>query len=227
MYGILNIQAVTSYTRALATDHVILNHGQVTWTTPELAPPSTTTPHQREYVSALDRFNVHRCPTRRVFSGTGLELVTRQATIRYLYHSATAATHGPALSSLDTLGYHEADGPTNHEYPNLNHVQRDTMASAVLADCTRAQQGKNRGSGPAMEESENDVGSLEQLLLYANEHYLAGKGPLGDHLGKVLYGVEKYHQRNVGPFRFHASQLKSTGYHRLFPQTFTPAVRAV
>ncbi|GFU77663.1 hypothetical protein TNCV_958741 [Trichonephila clavipes] len=24
----------------LATDHVILNHGQVTWATPELAPPS-------------------------------------------------------------------------------------------------------------------------------------------------------------------------------------------
>ncbi|GFT57241.1 uncharacterized protein TNCV_1692441 [Trichonephila clavipes] len=62
-------------------DHVILNHGQVTWTTPELAPPLlTTTPHQREDVSALDRFNVHRCPTRRVFSGTGLELVTKQAT---------------------------------------------------------------------------------------------------------------------------------------------------
>ncbi|GFW98460.1 uncharacterized protein TNCV_3790911 [Trichonephila clavipes] len=58
----------------LGTDHVILNHGQVTWTTPELAPPLlTTTPHQREDVSALDRFNVHRCPTRRVFSGTGLE----------------------------------------------------------------------------------------------------------------------------------------------------------
>ncbi|GFV98850.1 uncharacterized protein TNCV_2913671 [Trichonephila clavipes] len=77
----------------LATDHVILNHGQVTWTTPELAPPLlTTTPHQREDVSALDRFNVHRCPTRRVFSGTGLESVTKQATVRYLYHSATAAT---------------------------------------------------------------------------------------------------------------------------------------
>ncbi|GFU25315.1 uncharacterized protein TNCV_1739561 [Trichonephila clavipes] len=30
----------------LATDHVILNHGQVAWTTPELAPPLlTTTPH--------------------------------------------------------------------------------------------------------------------------------------------------------------------------------------
>ncbi|GFY05771.1 adhesion G protein-coupled receptor B2 [Trichonephila clavipes] len=50
--------------RLLATDHVILNHGQVTWTTPELAPLLTTTPHQREDVSALDRFNVHRCPTR-------------------------------------------------------------------------------------------------------------------------------------------------------------------
>ncbi|GFU41900.1 uncharacterized protein TNCV_2891691 [Trichonephila clavipes] len=62
-------------------DHIILNHCQVTWTTPELAPPPlTTTPHQREDVSAFDRFNVHRCPIRRVFSGTVLELVTRQAT---------------------------------------------------------------------------------------------------------------------------------------------------
>ncbi|GFW80247.1 uncharacterized protein TNCV_461531 [Trichonephila clavipes] len=92
----LHVMEITTFaatTRGLlATDHVILNHGQVTWTTPELAPPLlTTTPHQREDVSALDRFNVHRCPTRRVFSGTGLKLVTRQATIRYLYHSATAA----------------------------------------------------------------------------------------------------------------------------------------
>ncbi|GFW44629.1 uncharacterized protein TNCV_4481741 [Trichonephila clavipes] len=77
----------------LATGNVILNYGQVTWATPELAPPLLTTPpHQLEDVSALDRFNVHRCSTRRVFSGIGLELVTRQATIRYLYHSATAAT---------------------------------------------------------------------------------------------------------------------------------------
>ncbi|GFV75838.1 hypothetical protein TNCV_1757661 [Trichonephila clavipes] len=36
----------------------------------------TPTPHQREDVSALDRFNMHRCPTRRVFSGTGIELMT-------------------------------------------------------------------------------------------------------------------------------------------------------
>ncbi|GFW05560.1 transposable element Tcb1 transposase [Trichonephila clavipes] len=59
----------------------------------ELARPLlTTTPHQWEDVSALDRFNVHCCPTRWVFSGTGLEFVTRQATIRYIYHSAAAAT---------------------------------------------------------------------------------------------------------------------------------------
>ncbi|GFV36836.1 uncharacterized protein TNCV_3123771 [Trichonephila clavipes] len=63
----------------LATDLVLLNHGQVKRTTPELAPPLlTTTLHQRKDVSALHRFNVHRCPTRRVFSGTGLELMTYQ-----------------------------------------------------------------------------------------------------------------------------------------------------
>ncbi|GFW36900.1 uncharacterized protein TNCV_4349411 [Trichonephila clavipes] len=53
-------------------DLVILKNGQMTRATPELAPPLlTTTPHQREDISALDRFNVHRCPTRRVFRGTG------------------------------------------------------------------------------------------------------------------------------------------------------------
>ncbi|GFW83468.1 uncharacterized protein TNCV_2512531 [Trichonephila clavipes] len=72
-------------------DHVILNHGQVMWMTPEQEPPLlTTTP--REDGSALDRFNVHHCPTRRLISGTGLEPVTKQAMVRYLYHSATAAT---------------------------------------------------------------------------------------------------------------------------------------
>ncbi|GFS58995.1 hypothetical protein TNCV_69141 [Trichonephila clavipes] len=39
--------------------------------TPELAPPLLTpTPHQREDVSALDRFNVHRCPTRTATAGS-------------------------------------------------------------------------------------------------------------------------------------------------------------
>ncbi|GFU58488.1 hypothetical protein TNCV_697491 [Trichonephila clavipes] len=36
-----SVKRLRSATRGLlATDHVILNHGQVTWTTPELAPPS-------------------------------------------------------------------------------------------------------------------------------------------------------------------------------------------
>ncbi|GFU81518.1 15-hydroxyprostaglandin dehydrogenase [Trichonephila clavipes] len=89
------------------------------------------------------------------------------------------------------------------------------MASAVLADSTRALQGTNRGSGSAMEVSENNAGSLTQLLLYADEHYLAGKMPLGEHLGKVLHGVEEYHQPNVDPLRFPASQLKWIGYQKL------------
>ncbi|GFV36425.1 hypothetical protein TNCV_2234721 [Trichonephila clavipes] len=51
------------------------------------------------------------------------------------------------------------------------------MVSVVLANHTRALQGTNRVSGLAMKESKNDVGSLEELLLYAGEHYLAGKLP--------------------------------------------------
>ncbi|GFX88521.1 15-hydroxyprostaglandin dehydrogenase [Trichonephila clavipes] len=125
--------------------------------------------------------------------------------------------HGSTLSGLDTLCCSEADGPTNLEQPILNHVQSDTTASAVLTDPTRALQWTILGSRPTMEESENDVGSLEQLLLYVDELYLAVKSPLGDHLGKVLHGVEEYHQRNVGPLRLHAPQLKWTGYHRLWP----------
>ncbi|GFV69793.1 hypothetical protein TNCV_431121 [Trichonephila clavipes] len=48
--GLSSLHSEHAATRGLlATDHVILNHGQVTWTTPELAPPLlTTTPHQRE-----------------------------------------------------------------------------------------------------------------------------------------------------------------------------------
>ncbi|GFW31597.1 hypothetical protein TNCV_4420301 [Trichonephila clavipes] len=55
---IMDINHDSGTTRGLlATDHVILNHCQVTWMTPELTPPLlTTTPHQREEASALDRF---------------------------------------------------------------------------------------------------------------------------------------------------------------------------
>ncbi|GFU61158.1 hypothetical protein TNCV_2751971 [Trichonephila clavipes] len=51
---------------------------RVTWTTQsELSPHGllATTPYQRKDVSALDKFNVHRCPTRQFFIGTGLELM--------------------------------------------------------------------------------------------------------------------------------------------------------
>ncbi|GFX15723.1 uncharacterized protein TNCV_2132091 [Trichonephila clavipes] len=75
----------------LEIDHVILNHGQVMWTTPELEPSLLTTrPDQWEDVSALDRFNVHLSLHGR--SLLVLELVTRPATIRYLDHSSTTAT---------------------------------------------------------------------------------------------------------------------------------------
>ncbi|GFU01951.1 uncharacterized protein TNCV_1524371 [Trichonephila clavipes] len=86
---LIRIQGWDSYTRAFRDGPRSFEHGQVTWTTPELAPPLlTTTPTGGR--SALGRFNVHHCPTQRVFSGTGLELVTRPATIRYLDHYAFA-----------------------------------------------------------------------------------------------------------------------------------------
>ncbi|GFX37864.1 uncharacterized protein TNCV_1823201 [Trichonephila clavipes] len=86
----------------LVTDHEIFNHGQVTWTTPELAPPSPNYPTTP--TGALDGFNMHCSPTRQFFSGTGLELVTRPATIRYLYHSATAASQWPRKPSGQNHG---------------------------------------------------------------------------------------------------------------------------
>ncbi|GFV96702.1 hypothetical protein TNCV_3387951 [Trichonephila clavipes] len=55
------------------------------WSTTAPSLP-TTTLHQRKDVCAFDRFNVYRPPTRRVFSGTGPELMTRQLRVRYLAH---------------------------------------------------------------------------------------------------------------------------------------------
>ncbi|GFV73213.1 hypothetical protein TNCV_2374851 [Trichonephila clavipes] len=54
---------------------------------PEMAPPSPsfhTTPTGGRL--SFDRFNVHYSPTRRVFSGTRLELMTRQSRAHYLSH---------------------------------------------------------------------------------------------------------------------------------------------
>ncbi|GFX10281.1 hypothetical protein TNCV_1866781 [Trichonephila clavipes] len=64
----------------LATDLVILNYGQVPWTTPD--PNYHTTPSERRL--SFDRFNMHHPSTRRVFSSTRLELMTRRPRARYL-----------------------------------------------------------------------------------------------------------------------------------------------
>ncbi|GFT72676.1 hypothetical protein TNCV_755811 [Trichonephila clavipes] len=59
------VEGEESYTRAFGNGHVILIHGQVTWTTPELAPPSPnyhTTPISKEYSlkSTLPRYMAAR-----------------------------------------------------------------------------------------------------------------------------------------------------------------------
>ncbi|GBN81351.1 hypothetical protein AVEN_229843-1 [Araneus ventricosus] len=92
-------------------------------------------------------------------------------------------------------------------YEGREHLYATTanFSGCVLLDSRRK---TSPGSGPTMEESEHDVGSLEELELYADEHYLAGKVPLEDHLGKVPRGVEECHQHNAGPLRFHVPQLE-------------------
>ncbi|GFW00720.1 hypothetical protein TNCV_2304931 [Trichonephila clavipes] len=60
--------------------------------TPELEPPPDfrTTPTGARL--SIDRFNVHRRLTRRIFSGTRIELITCGLRVHYLYHLATATT---------------------------------------------------------------------------------------------------------------------------------------
>ncbi|GFW05581.1 hypothetical protein TNCV_4983511 [Trichonephila clavipes] len=78
-YGLANEEiARKHYTRAFGDGHRNFEPcGQVTGRHLKAGASSLnyTTPY-REDVSALDRFNVHRCPTRRVFSGTWIELMT-------------------------------------------------------------------------------------------------------------------------------------------------------
>ncbi|GFT93105.1 uncharacterized protein TNCV_4400931 [Trichonephila clavipes] len=97
-------------------DHVILNHGQVTWTTPELAPPLlTTTPHQLEDVSALDRFSVHRCPTRRVRSGsiysiTNFDKFTYLSLVTFSPSQSMVTTDIPFTYTMSGVSYPKGDG---------------------------------------------------------------------------------------------------------------------
>ncbi|GFT04524.1 hypothetical protein TNCV_1930311 [Trichonephila clavipes] len=66
---------------------------------PELAPPLlTTTPHQREDVSALE--DLTHC-TRRVFSGTGIELMTCLPWLDTLTTKGYLIVRQPRVCDLD------------------------------------------------------------------------------------------------------------------------------
>ncbi|GFW75012.1 hypothetical protein TNCV_2678801 [Trichonephila clavipes] len=75
---------------------------------------------------------MHRCPTWRVFSGTGRDLVTRQATIRYLYHSVTSSIVNEAqwwsgsVSRLHTpgLGLYPRSGQARFSLSSLQWVDK-------------------------------------------------------------------------------------------------------
>ncbi|GFU08950.1 transposable element Tcb2 transposase [Trichonephila clavipes] len=75
---------------------------------------------------------MHRCPTRRVFSGTELELVTKPATIRYLYRSATTA---PILTShykaVDTRGYPRAENRVWSDQEDHEREDRKIVRQAL------------------------------------------------------------------------------------------------
>ncbi|GFU37387.1 hypothetical protein TNCV_4273601 [Trichonephila clavipes] len=88
--------------RLLAMDLAILNHGQATWTTPELTPPLlTSTPLQRENAFELSIDLTCIDSLLGVVSCTGLELMTRQPRVRYLdYLEPTFGSTVPAR-----LGY--------------------------------------------------------------------------------------------------------------------------
>ncbi|GFV01026.1 hypothetical protein TNCV_4090891, partial [Trichonephila clavipes] len=77
--------------------------------------------------------------------------------------------------------------------------------------------GSGLGHGKAMIKS--GVGSFEQLLLYADEHYLEGcwKIALGDHLGRFADGVEEP-IINVTLARYVSTQIRvkvDHGYRRI------------
>ncbi|GBM88142.1 hypothetical protein AVEN_213957-1 [Araneus ventricosus] len=77
------------------TDLVILNHGQMTRTTPELAPPSPNfhdTPTGGRLATAYD-LTCNRPHTRRIFSGIGSRTWNPPAPKPRPYHSALKQSH--------------------------------------------------------------------------------------------------------------------------------------
>ncbi|GFW34379.1 retrovirus-related Pol polyprotein from transposon gypsy [Trichonephila clavipes] len=72
---------------------------------------------------------MHRCPTRRVFSGTGLELLTKPATIRYLYHLATAATDIVKLQDNARARYQDKPRLTHVSYHEIDTGDKSPVVS--------------------------------------------------------------------------------------------------
>ncbi|GFV84796.1 hypothetical protein TNCV_4297781 [Trichonephila clavipes] len=82
----------------------------------------------------------------------------------------------------------------------------------------------------AMEESENAVGSLEQLLLYADEHYLAGKFCVcaWETIKERSYmGSKNIINVTLAPYGSTHPNLSGPVIIGYGPQTITPAVWAV
>ncbi|GFR02600.1 uncharacterized protein TNCT_136611 [Trichonephila clavata] len=70
--------------------------------------------------------------------------------------------------------------------------------------------------GSDIGESEHDVESPKLFELNTDEHYLAEKLAVEEHLGKAPRDVEECHQRNTGPLKSHVLQLEWDGYDRLW-----------
>ncbi|GFU71989.1 hypothetical protein TNCV_2999721 [Trichonephila clavipes] len=98
MHAIYCLLLKISATRGLlATDHVILNHGQVTWTTPELEPPSP---------------NYHTTPTGGRFSSRQIERASLPYTVGLWWYWARTrdkASHGPIPIPLGYRGHYLLD----------------------------------------------------------------------------------------------------------------------
>ncbi|GFS90496.1 hypothetical protein TNCV_4097011 [Trichonephila clavipes] len=89
-YMVLKAKATDRPTRGLfTTDLVILNHGQVTRTTPELAPLSLL-PHHNDGRTFQLSTDVHCSPTRKGLQWYWARNRDKPATIRYLDHMGYA-----------------------------------------------------------------------------------------------------------------------------------------
>ncbi|GFV14254.1 hypothetical protein TNCV_1163771 [Trichonephila clavipes] len=95
---------------------------------------------------------MHRCPTRWVINGTGLEPVTKQAPVRYPYHSATVSTSksigsetrqkwSPKIMSTWLYRQGFAKFPLNRHY-NMKNTTGLRLTASVRANT------RGLGNGP-------------------------------------------------------------------------------